>query len=73
MRVFVTRKLPEEALRIVREAAEMQVWPDELPPPYEVMFHCHPHADGGPRGPESSGWIAGPSSALPRHPRSAPP
>jgi glyoxylate reductase len=37
MRVFVTRKLPEEALRIVREAAEMQVWPDELPPPYEVM------------------------------------
>jgi lactate dehydrogenase-like 2-hydroxyacid dehydrogenase len=38
MRVFVTRQLPEAALRIVREAAEMEVWPEESPPPRAVLL-----------------------------------
>ena len=32
MRAFVTRQLPEEALRIARSACEIEVWPGEGPP-----------------------------------------
>jgi lactate dehydrogenase-like 2-hydroxyacid dehydrogenase len=32
-RVFVCRLIPETGLRIVREAAEVDLWTDELPPP----------------------------------------
>lgn len=38
MRVFMTRQLPEEALRIVRAVAEMEVWPEEgTPPPQDIL------------------------------------
>lgn len=37
MRAFITRRLPEEALRIVREAAEINLWEEELPPPPETL------------------------------------
>ncbi len=36
-RVYVTRQIPEEGMRIIREVAEAEVWPGELPPPYEEL------------------------------------
>ncbi len=36
-RVFVTRTIFPEALEKIRSAADMEVWPDELPPSYEAL------------------------------------
>jgi glyoxylate reductase len=36
--VFVSRVIPRVGLDIVREAADAEVWPDELPPPREVLL-----------------------------------
>ena len=36
-KVFVTRRLPAAGLQRLQAAAEMEVWPDELPPPYAVL------------------------------------
>ena len=36
-RVFVTRIMAQEALDKIAQAAEMEVWPEELSPPYEVL------------------------------------
>ena len=36
--VFVARLIPEAGLRIVREAAETDVWPEPLPPEREVLL-----------------------------------
>jgi len=46
MKVFVTRQLPEEALKIVRAVAETQVWPEELPPPRDVLLEKVVDLDG---------------------------
>ena len=46
MKVFVTRALPEEALRIVREIAEVEVWPEEMPPPREMLLQKVAGVDG---------------------------
>lgn len=46
MKVFVTRALPEEALRIVRESAEVEVWPEEMPPPREMLLQKVADVDG---------------------------
>ncbi len=35
---FITRRIPEKGIALAREAAEVEVWPDELPPPYEVLL-----------------------------------
>jgi glyoxylate reductase len=37
-KVFVTRRIFQEALDRISQAAEMEVWPDDLPPPYEVLL-----------------------------------
>lgn len=36
-KVFVTRRLPEAGMARMHEAAEVEIWPDELPPPYAVL------------------------------------
>jgi lactate dehydrogenase-like 2-hydroxyacid dehydrogenase len=36
-RVFVTRRVPEEAVEVMRVEAEVEVWPGEEPPPGEVL------------------------------------
>lgn len=36
-RVFVTRALPGNAIDDLREHADVDVWPDELPPPYDDL------------------------------------
>jgi hypothetical protein len=33
-KVFVTRKIFQKALDRISQDAEMEVWPDEMPPPY---------------------------------------
>ena len=37
-KVFVTRKIFQQALDKISKAADMEVWPDELPPPYEILL-----------------------------------
>ncbi len=37
-KVYVTRELPTAALDLLAEAATVRVWPDELPPPPEVLL-----------------------------------
>src|SRR5262245_29160698 len=36
-KVFVSRVIPESALRRIREACDAEIWPDSLPPPYAVL------------------------------------
>jgi glyoxylate reductase len=45
-RVFVTRQIAEEALDAIARAAEMEVWPEPLPPPYAVVVERARDADG---------------------------
>lgn len=45
-RVFITRVIPAVGLDIVRAAAEVEVWPAELPPPREVLLEKVRGVDG---------------------------
>jgi len=45
-RVFVTRAIAQEALDKIAQATEMEVWPEELPPPYEVLLEKARDAEG---------------------------
>lgn len=45
-RVFVTRRIPDEGLRPILEATEATVWPDELPPPRDVLLGAVDGCDG---------------------------
>ena len=45
-RVFVTRKLPEAGLRLLRDACQVEVWPDELPPPRMELLSRAPGLAG---------------------------
>ena len=39
MKVFVTRKIPEKGIEILKNAGlDVEVWEDELPPPREVLM-----------------------------------
>lgn len=44
--VFVTRIIPEEGLKMLRAAADVEVWQDELPPPYPTLLDKVKNADG---------------------------
>ena len=37
-RVFVTRQLPGDALRVLSEEAHLVVWPEQLPPPADALL-----------------------------------
>ena len=45
-RVLVTRVIPDEGLDAVREAAEVDLWTDELPPPREELLRRAAGMDG---------------------------
>ena len=45
-KVFVTRVIAQEALDKIAQATEMEVWPEELPPPYEVLLEKAQDAEG---------------------------
>ncbi len=36
-RIFVTRLIPEKGLEMLRQEADVEVWQDPLPPPYETL------------------------------------
>lgn len=44
--VFVTRRIPEEGLTLVRQACEVRLWEGELPPPKDVLLREVPACDG---------------------------
>ncbi len=39
-RVFVARRIPDEGLDPIREACELELWDDELPPPREDLLRA---------------------------------
>lgn len=45
-KVFVTRLIPEEGLSMVRDATDMTLWEDELPPPRDVLLRQVREIDG---------------------------
>jgi lactate dehydrogenase-like 2-hydroxyacid dehydrogenase len=45
-RVFVTRRIPDEGLDLVREACDMDLWEDELPPPRDALLRRVAGCDG---------------------------
>src|SRR5262245_28835571 len=45
-RVFVTRRLPAVGLDQIVAATDAEVWPDELPPPYETIREKIATCDG---------------------------
>src|SRR5512146_3186183 len=45
-KVFVTRLIPEEGLAMVRDATDMKLWEDELPPPHDVLLREVREVDG---------------------------
>jgi len=45
-KVFVTRPIPQVGLDRIREIADLDIWPETLPPPYEVLQSKIPQIDG---------------------------
>lgn len=45
-KVYVTRRIPEEGLDIVRKVADVKVWEGQLPPPREVIIKEVAEVDG---------------------------
>jgi lactate dehydrogenase-like 2-hydroxyacid dehydrogenase len=45
-RVFVTRQIPAAGLELVRAACETDVWPGDMPPPYDVLCERVRGVDG---------------------------
>ena len=45
-RVFVTRQIPAAGLDLVRAACETDVWPGDMPPPYDVLCERVRGVDG---------------------------
>ena len=45
-RIYVTRQIAQEALDMISENTEMEVWAGELPPPYETLLEKARSADG---------------------------
>ena len=45
-RVFVTRIIPDEGLERIRAVCDAEVWPGELPPPYEILMQKVASVDG---------------------------
>src|SRR5688500_1218744 len=46
MRAFVTRRLPEAAMRIIEKSGDVEVWPEEGPPPRETLLAKVAEAEG---------------------------
>lgn len=45
-KVFVSRIIPEAGLKLIREACDAEIWPEVMPPPYEVLTEKVKSADG---------------------------
>jgi glyoxylate reductase len=44
--VYVTRRIPDAGLEMIREACDMTLWEGDEPPPYEVLVENVREADG---------------------------
>src|SRR6267378_957805 len=44
--VFVSRRIPEEGLARIAAACTIDLWPEQLPPPYEVLRNRVKDCDG---------------------------
>ncbi len=45
-KVFVSRIIPEDGLRPIREATDARIWEDELPPPRAALLEAVAGCDG---------------------------
>jgi len=45
-RVFVARRIPDDGLQPVSQACEAEIWPDELPPPRDLLLRSIAGCDG---------------------------
>ncbi|NLT66711.1 MAG: D-glycerate dehydrogenase [Acidobacteria bacterium] len=45
-RVFVTRVIPEKGLEMLRQHADIEVWQEPLPPPYQILIEKTRGRDG---------------------------
>jgi glyoxylate reductase len=45
-KVFVTRVIPDKGLEMMRQEADVEVWPDPLPPPYGTLIQKVRGLDG---------------------------
>lgn len=45
-RVFITRVIPEAGLALLRDTCAIDLWEDELPPPYDILQRRAAEADG---------------------------
>ncbi|OAI41619.1 D-glycerate dehydrogenase [Planctomycetaceae bacterium SCGC AG-212-D15] len=45
-KVFVTRVIPESGLRVIQENCDAEVWPEPLPPPYDLIRQKLASCDG---------------------------
>jgi glyoxylate reductase len=45
-KVFVSRIIPEAGLKLVRDACDADIWPEVMPPPYEVLTEKVKTIDG---------------------------
>ena len=45
-RVFITRLIAQEALDMIGQVAEVEIWPEELPPSYDVLVEKARGVDG---------------------------
>ena len=45
-KVFIARRIFQEAIDMISAEADVELWPDELPPPYETLLQKVANADG---------------------------
>ncbi|MBI1278067.1 MAG: D-glycerate dehydrogenase [Anaerolineaceae bacterium] len=45
-KVFVSRIIPEAGLNLIREACDAEVWPEVMPPPYDLLLEKVKTIDG---------------------------
>ncbi|HYT91826.1 MAG TPA: D-glycerate dehydrogenase, partial [Gemmataceae bacterium] len=45
-KVFVTRIIPEAGLARIKAACDAEVWPEQLPPPYDLLRQKVAGCDG---------------------------
>jgi glyoxylate reductase len=45
-RVFVTRRIPEVGLSRIRTSCDVEIWPEQLPPPYDLIKQKIADCDG---------------------------
>ncbi len=45
-KVFVSRIIPEAGLKLIREACDADIWPEVMPPPYELLIEKVKSVDG---------------------------